>query len=116
MQTILGTGGAIGTALAKELSQYDSVIRLVSRHPKKVNETDEIMPGNLMDKQLTERAIKGSSIAYLTVGLDYKYKVWKEQWPIIMQNVIDACKKYNVKLVFFDNAYMYDPDYLENLT
>jgi nucleoside-diphosphate-sugar epimerase len=116
MQTILGTGGAIGSALAKELSQYDSVIRLVSRYPKKVNEMDELMQGNLMDKQFTERAVKGSSVAYLTVGLEYKSKVWKEQWPIIMQNVIDACKKHSVKLVFFDNAYMYDPDHLENLT
>jgi len=116
MQTILGTGGAIGTALAKELIQYDSVMRLVSRYPQKVNETDELMPGNLMDKEFTERAVKGSSVAYLTVGLEYKSKVWKEQWPIIMKNVIDACKKHKIKLVFFDNAYMYDPNYLENLT
>lgn len=24
-----------------------------------------------------------------------------------MRNVIDACKKYSTKLVFFDNTYMY---------
>lgn len=116
MQTILGAGGAIGAQLAKELLQFDSAIRLVSRHPKKVNETDELIPGDLTDKSFVEKAVEGSFIAYLTVGLEYKTKVWKEKWPVIMQNVIEACKKHQTKLVFFDNAYMYDQDYLHNLT
>lgn len=116
MQTILGSGGAIGNVLAKELLLYDSAIRLVSRNPERVNETDELMQGNLTDKAFVERAVEGSAIVYLTVGLEYKYKVWQEKWPVIMQNVIDACKKHNAKLVFFDNAYMYDRDYLQNLT
>ncbi|WP_316818321.1 NAD-dependent epimerase/dehydratase family protein [Pedobacter nyackensis] len=34
-------------------------------------------------------------------------KMWEEQFPVIMRNVIDACKKYGTKLVFFDNTYMY---------
>ena len=42
MQTILGSGGAIGISLAKELMNYTNQIRLVSRNPKKVNETDEL--------------------------------------------------------------------------
>ncbi len=35
MQTILGSGGAIGIPLAKELKNYTDQIRLVSRNPKK---------------------------------------------------------------------------------
>ncbi len=41
MQTILGSGGAIGTELASALKKYTSDIRLVSRNPVKVNPTDE---------------------------------------------------------------------------
>jgi putative NADH-flavin reductase len=43
MQTILGAGGAIGNSLAKELLQYTPELRLVSRNPKKVNETDTLL-------------------------------------------------------------------------
>lgn len=116
MQTILGAGGAIGKVLAKELLQYDERVRLVSRQPEKVNETDELLPGDLTDRDFVEKAVNDSSVVYLTVGLLYNHKVWKEKWPVIMQNVIDACRKYRSKLVFFDNAYMYDSVYVQNLT
>src|SRR5205085_12042187 len=43
----------------------------------------------------------------LLAGLKYDVKTWKEQWPKLMRNVIDACKKSNAKLVFFDNVYAY---------
>ncbi|MCD8165135.1 MAG: NAD-dependent epimerase/dehydratase family protein [Bacteroides sp.] len=31
----------------------------------------------------------------------------ERDWPVIMRNVIDACKKEKAKLIFFDDAYMY---------
>ena len=40
MQTIFGSGGAIGIPLAKELKKYTNQIRLVSRNPKKLYESD----------------------------------------------------------------------------
>ncbi|MEP2279314.1 NAD-dependent epimerase/dehydratase family protein [Maribacter sp.] len=108
MQTILGANGQIAIELAKELKKkYTSNIRLVSRNPKKVNDTDTLFSANLLDKKKTEEAVKGSDIAYLTVGLPMNTKMWVDQFPIMMRNVIDACKKYQVKLVFFDNTYMY---------
>ena len=48
-QTILGSGGSIGIPLAKELKNYTNEIRLVSRNPKKVNDTDELYPLDLND-------------------------------------------------------------------
>ena len=107
MQTILGSGGIIGTELAKNLIQYTQKIRLVSRSPKQVNPTDETMADNLINEEQVNKAVKGSEIVYLTVGLVYKLSVWEEQWPSIMTNVINACKEHNAKLVFFDNVYMY---------
>jgi nucleoside-diphosphate-sugar epimerase len=107
MQTILGSTGTIGNELAKTLRQYTNKIRLVSRNPKKINEEDELVGGNLFNPDETSKAIEGSEVVYLTVGLQYDIKVWRKQWPLLMKNVIDACIKNNSKFVFFDNVYSY---------
>ncbi len=106
MQTILGVG-TVGTELAKALTTYTKNIRLVGRNPKKVNQNDELFQADLTNLEETIRAVEGSEVVYLTVGIPYSTKVWERDWPIVMQNVITACKKHNAKLVFFDNVYMY---------
>ncbi len=108
MQTVLGAGGDIGRLLAGELTSYTNQIRLVSRNPKKINESDELMAGSLLDAAFVRQAIAGSEIAYLVVGLPYDHKIWQAQWPVIVKNVIDACLQHQCKLVFFDNVYLYD--------
>lgn len=107
MQTILGSTGTIGNILAKTLPKYTNKIRLVSRNPKKINEGDELVSANLFDADETIKAIEGSEVVYLTVGLQYDIKVWRKKWPSLMKNVIDACKRNLSKLVFFDNVYSY---------
>ncbi|MFZ1313227.1 MAG: NAD(P)H-binding protein, partial [Chitinophagaceae bacterium] len=116
MQTILGANGTIGSLLAKELTAYSDRIRLVSRNPKKVNETDELFPADLTDISQLDKAVKGSDVVYLLVGFDYKLKVWQEKWPPLMRATIDACIKHNAKLVFFDNMYLYDKTALSHMT
>ena len=112
MQTILGSGGSIGVELAKVLNSYSDKIRLVSRNPQKVNDNDELFSADLMKQDEVMKAVKDSKIVYLMVGLPYSAKVWKATWPQVMKNVINACKEHKAKLVFFDNIYMYDPNYL----
>jgi nucleoside-diphosphate-sugar epimerase len=107
MQTILGSNGVIGTHIAKTLPQFTNQIRLVSRTPRKVNETDELFTADLLNASQITEAIKGSEIVFLTAGIPYKIKLWHEQWPVIMNNVINACKQHGSKLVFFDNVYSY---------
>lgn len=107
MQTILGSTGTIGNFLAKSLTKFTEQLRLVSRNPKKINEGDELVSANLFNAEETSKAIEGSEVVYLTVGLQYDIKVWKAQWPLLMRNVIEACKKNKSKLVFFDNVYSY---------
>ncbi len=112
MQTILGSGGIIGIELAKELTKYTKSIRLVSRNPQKINPDDELFTADLTKTEEVLKATEGSETIYLTVGLKYSIKVWQNKWPVIVKNVIDACVKHKSKLVFFDNIYMYDKDYL----
>lgn len=107
MQTILGSTGVIGTELAKSLTQYTDKIRLVSRNPKSVNSTDQLVIADLTNPEQVLNAVEGSDVVYLTAGLQYKLNIWQTQWPIIMKNVISACKTHKAKLVFFDNVYAY---------
>jgi nucleoside-diphosphate-sugar epimerase len=115
-QTILGANGTIGKVLAKELTAYTKDIRLVSRNPKKVNDTDELFPADLSDPDTVEKAIEGSAVVYLVVGFDYKLKVWQESWPKLMNAAIAACAKHGAKLVFFDNVYLYDIAAIDHMT
>ena len=115
IQTILGANGTIGKVLASELKNYTDQIRLVSRNPKKVNETDELFPADLTDATMVEKAIEGSGVVYLVVGFDYNTKVWKDKWPKLMKATINACIKHKAKLVFFDNIYLYDIKTIEHM-
>lgn len=116
MQTILGANGTIGKILAKELPAYNDRIRLVSRNPIRVNESDELMPLDLTQPGAVDKAVQGSEIVYLVVGLEYKTAVWEQFWPVLMRDTVNACLKYGAKLVFFDNVYMYDKNHLSHLT
>ncbi|MGB3153431.1 MAG: NAD-dependent epimerase/dehydratase family protein [Chitinophagaceae bacterium] len=116
MQTILGSGGAIGIPLAKELKNYTNQIRLVSRNPKKVNDTDELFPADVNDLSQIDKAIAGSEVVYVVIGFEYKLGVWQKTWPPFLKAVIDACKTHKTKLVFFDNVYMYAQSSIPHMT
>ena len=111
MQTIVGANGQIGEELARELKRnFTSDIRIVSRNAKKVNDSDTVFSADLSIREQAIEAVKGSEIAYFTLGLPISSDLWEEQFPLITQNVIDACKINGAKLVFFDNTYMYPQD------
>lgn len=108
MQTILGSTGQIGHELAKELyNNYTRDIRLVSRHPKQIHESDELFSADLLKLDEVKAAISGSEIVYFTVGLPMDSGMWEEQFLTMIDNVIEACIEEKSKLVFFDNTYMY---------
>ncbi len=116
MQTILGAGGTIGIELAKALINYTHEIRLVSRNPKKVNETDELYKAEILNADELKHAISGSEIVYVTVGFEYSIKIWRQNWPKFIQNLLTICEGEGCKLVFFDNVYMYDKNSLNPMT
>ena len=107
MITILGAGGAISNELVILLGAKKQAFRLVGRNPKETPGAAETLAADLTDKDQTIRAVTGSSVVYLLVGLKYDHKVWREMWPRIMSNTIEACKRAGAKLIFFDNVYMY---------
>jgi nucleoside-diphosphate-sugar epimerase len=107
MITILGAGGTVANELVKLLAARNQAFRIVGRNPRPTHGATETLAADLTDKDQTIRAVAGSSIVHLLVGLKYDHKVWQEMWPRVMSNTIEACKRADAKLIFFDNVYMY---------
>ena len=108
MQTILGANGQIATELARELKAlYTDKLRLVSRNPRKVNATDELVVANLLDTAQTLAAVQGSEIVYFTAGLPPDTELWEKQFPTMLKNALAATRAVGAKFVYFDNTYMY---------
>lgn len=106
-KTILGAGGVTANNLTTELLKRGDNLRLVSRSAKPFQGITDLVAADLLNAQAVSDAVKGSDIVYLTAGLAYKTKVWQQDWPVLMQNTIDACKRHDAKLIFFDNVYGY---------
>ncbi len=105
MYTILGAGGAIANEFSKVLFQNKTPFTLVSRKPHSVY-GGLTLAADLTSKKQTDEVLRGASVVLLCPGLKYDIDIWNKHWPLIMSNTIEACVKYNLKLIFFDNVYM----------
>jgi nucleoside-diphosphate-sugar epimerase len=106
IHTIFGAGGAVADQLLPVLLSNKEKVRLVSRSAKQIDGVESVA-ADATNYQQTLQAIKGSAVVYLLIGLPYDVRIWRAQWPVIMTNVINACKETGAKLIFFDNVYMY---------
>jgi len=106
IHTILGAGGIIAESLAAQLLSHQIPVRLVSRHPSP-HPGAESVAADITSASQTLEAVKGSAVVYCCIGLKYDYSVWRHAWPLIMNNIIDACRQTKARLIFFDNVYMY---------
>ncbi|RGE45290.1 NAD-dependent epimerase/dehydratase family protein [Comamonas testosteroni] len=109
MQTILGANGQIAIELARELQRLhpDEALRLVSRNPRKVHDSDQLQAANLLDAEQTLQAVQGSRIVYFTAGLPPDTELWERQFPTMLHNALAASRAAGAKFVYFDNTYMY---------
>lgn len=114
--TILGAGGPVGKSLATALTNLNKPVRLVSRQPLLTNKGQSWFKADLTIQQEVIDALEGSEVAYLTIGLPYSTKIWREYWPLVMKNVTTACLHHGVRLVFFDNIYALSRDHLNPIT
>ncbi|MGF7038118.1 NAD-dependent epimerase/dehydratase family protein [Mucilaginibacter lappiensis] len=108
MHTILGAGGPVANALTQELINANQTVRLVSRKPVQTTAANVTwQKADLLNYDEVLSAAKGSTVIYLVAGLVYDAAIWKQQWPVIMKNVINVTKATGARLIFFDNVYMY---------
>ena len=108
MHTILGAGGPVANALTNELVKNNVPVTLASRRPVDLKGNNLTWrKADLLNYSEVLEAVQGSTVIYLCAGLVYDARIWQEQWPVIIQNVINATKATNARLIFFDNVYMY---------
>jgi nucleoside-diphosphate-sugar epimerase len=111
MQTVLGATGQIAIELARELNRtFTEDIRLVSRNPRKVSDSDTLLAADLLDADQAAKAVKGSSVVYFTAGLPPDTQRWETQFPVMLRNALDAARASDASFVYFDNTYMYPQD------
>ncbi len=105
---ILGGNGPVGRETALALLRRGVTPTVVARRPSAVEGTTSVT-GDLLSREDTVRATADAEVAYLTVGLPYSSRIWAEQWPIVIDNAIEACLASGSRLVFLDNVYLYGP-------
>jgi len=111
LHVVLGATGAIAKEVIADLKARGLPIRAVARRDVEGVET---FKADLLHPEEAKRVIQGASHVYLCVGLPYNAEVWKRDWPLLMENIINACAATNARLIFFDNAYSYGPAPLQN--
>jgi nucleoside-diphosphate-sugar epimerase len=103
---VLGANGVIGRETIAALRTRGETISAVARSAPAFEGATSIA-ADLLDATSAMDALQGADVAYLTVGLPYTTKAWRRDWPMIMQNTIDACLAQGTRLVYLDNVYAY---------
>ncbi len=103
---VLGANGTIGRETIAALRARGETVSAVARSVRESAGVTSVA-ADLRDEPSTVNALRGADVVYLTVGVPYSTKVWRRDWPLIMQNTIEACLAHDARLVYLDNVYAY---------
>lgn len=103
---VLGGNGVVGKQTVSALADRGVTVVSVNRQLHEIP-NGQAVQADLMDRDDVVRAINGAEVAYLALGLPYSLAVWRREWPVIVDNVIEACRIHDTHLVFLDNVYAY---------
>jgi nucleoside-diphosphate-sugar epimerase len=96
--------GVIGQEVFSVLQSMNKEVYLSGRSDRNIK--NYIQLDALNKSQVIEKT-KGMTHVYITIGLPYNKKLWRNQWPIIVDNIIEASLTNAFKIIFFDNVYAY---------
>ena len=108
--TVVFGFGACGQATVDALRARGGTVALAQRSlPPDLPNGVEFRPCDLLDAPAVLRAFAGAEQAVVTIGLPYDGRVWRDAWPKIMTNLVEACAATGARMVFVDNLYMMGP-------
>ncbi|MFN8820774.1 MAG: NAD-dependent epimerase/dehydratase family protein, partial [Betaproteobacteria bacterium] len=84
-------------------------VRIVQRHPRLIEGAVATASADVLDLDGLTKAVEGSDVIYLILGLPYDAKVWLEGFPRAVSHAVEAARRVGARLVYFDNVYMYGP-------
>lgn len=100
--------GQVGAAIARALSARGGRVRVVSRRGRaEVPAGVEVARGDASDPADARQASRGGVVVYGTAQPPYTR--WPEEFPPILDGVIEAAAATGARLVWADNLYMYGP-------
>lgn len=107
--TVFGYGPT-GEATIARLHARGTPVRLVQRRrPASLPAGVEFLPCDVLDAAQVRSAMAGAAQAVVTIGFEYRGKIWRETWPKAMRNLLAAAEAAQVRVVQIDNLYMYGP-------
>ena len=102
--------GAVGAATVGRLAAAGRPVSVAQRQaPANLPSGVDFRRCDALDASSVRAAVAGAAQIVLAIGLPYVGAVWREAWPKIIANFVDACAAAGARLVFFDNLYMYGP-------
>lgn len=109
IHSIIGGNGTIGEETARHLAAAGRQVRIVQRHPRPIAGPVATASADVFDLDGLTRAVEGSEVVYLIIGLPYDAKTWLEGFPRAVSHAVEAARRVGARLVYFDNVYMYGP-------
>ena len=109
VHSVVGGNGTIGAVAVRHLAAAGCEVRIVQRHPRLIEGAVATASADVFDLDGLTKAVEGSDVIYLILGLPYDAKVWLEGFPRAVSHAVEAARRVGARLVYFDNVYMYGP-------
>jgi len=104
LHVIFGAG-QVGQPLATRLRELGHRVRIARRSTGAVPDGMDVVRGDALDPAFCRDASRGAAVVYHCMNPPYSTKVWAEQVPRYMDNLIAAAASADAKLVVLDNVY-----------
>jgi len=105
---VLGASGGAGNAIVHALADRGCTVRAVNRSgDARVPDGVERMGADITDPASAARAVAGADVVYMAA--QPAYFRWAEEFPTMLEAVIDAAAADQARLIMVDNLYMYAP-------
>lgn len=108
-QAVLGAGGNSGRPLVEALLDEGVSVTAMGRSvdARPFGDRTDYQAVDIMDAEALTSATEGVGVLYVATAVPYNADMWERDWPVVMENVIEAAKTNGSKLVFLDNVFMY---------
>ena len=109
LHVVLGASGGAGNSIVRSLHGDHRRVRAVNRSGKAdVPKGVETLAADIMDADNARAATRDAEVVYMAAQPPYHR--WVEEFPPMIDNVIQACEEAEARLVMVDNLYSYGPD------
>ena len=93
VHSVIGGNGTIGAETVHHLAAAGCEVRVVQRHPRPIAGAVATASADIFDLEGLTRAVEGSDVVYLIIGLPYDAKTWLEGFPRAVAHAVEAARR-----------------------